>query len=228
MLVFFVFFFKHAKSNLVFRSQKIYVTNLRFWQPSLPYMFHGQLDCLGFFRLWLSTPLAWSFPRLTWALSTCNQQEGFLNPEQSAIPCQLVMCLPAVTGQLTCITVVVDFSSCNLILPVYRGCHFHNLDLPGVNFLSSALGISGCLPCLLACSPACHCIPDNLAAQLPLNTSTDLPSSEPCKYEEKTHQQTPFCYQLLTSWQKMLLHLLADPSSFLCSSLPLSPLWSCP
>lgn len=113
-------------------------------------MFHGQLDCLGFFQLWLSTPLAWSFPRLTWALSTCNQQEGFLNPEQSAIPCQFVMCLPAVTGQLTCITVVVDFSSCNLILPVYRGCHFHNLDLPGVNFLSSALGIfPACLPALL-------------------------------------------------------------------------------
>lgn len=186
-------------------------------------MFHGQLDCLGFFQLWLSTPLAWSFPRITWASSTCNQQEGFLNLEQSAIPRQFVMCLPAVTGQLTCVTVVVDFSSCNLILPVYRGCHFHNLDLPGVNFLSSALGISGCLPCLLACSPACHCTPDNLAAQLPLNTSTDLPSSEPCKYEEKNSPANSF---LLPA--PYLMTINASPSScrplliplFLVATLP--------
>lgn len=103
------------------------------------------------FHLWLPVcchPLGWSFLHLTWALSTCNQQEGFLTQSTRAT-CQFVMCLLA-----------------RVLLP--------QIGLTWVNFHSSALEISGCLPCLVTCP----CNLDSLAAELCLDTSTNKLTSK--------------------------------------------------
>lgn len=64
----------------------------------------------------------------------------------------------------------------SLLCAFRRGCCFRKLDSPGVNFHSSALEISGCLPCLVTC----HCTLDSLAVELCLDTSTNKLTSKLC------------------------------------------------
>lgn len=77
---------------------------------------------------------------------------GILKPEQPATPCLFIMCLLVVTKQLSSEIVLSDFSSCNLVLPVYRGCRFPQIGLTWseLSFLCSGniwlLFLPACLP----------------------------------------------------------------------------------
>lgn len=118
---------------------------------------------------------------------------GILKPEQPATPCLFIMCLLVVTKQLSSEIVLSDFSSCNLVLPVYRGCRFPQIGLTWseLSFLCSGniwlLFLPACLPSSLplhtgysGCWTA-----SGYSYRLPLLSAF---WTRTCKLGEQTHQ----------------------------------------
>lgn len=149
---------------------------------------HGLWECPGFFHLF-----GVELPTSHLGLIYRHSAGGILKPEQPATPCLFIMCLLVVTRQLSSEIVLSDISSCNLVLPVYRGCWFPQLGLTWneLSFLCSGniwlLFLPACLPSSLPLHPGysgCWTA-SGYSYRLPLLSAF---WTRTCKLGEQTHQ----------------------------------------